>query len=181
MPATPQAHALALSFQYLRSFRLACSFNTSASSEDLCTFAYLKILDVLPTTPYQKQFEQAANNSTGLAIDDNDLKTLSTFLDLVNDNQPLDGGYGKYLMSMAAGNFPSGTLTEFEAALASDAFPGGSGGALWKAVVAELTDLSENLVPDECFTNVLQMKLGTALDTTGTKMQSIITTIAGLK
>jgi hypothetical protein len=180
MALSPQAYALATCFHYLRGFQTACSFNTNVPAMNLLTFANSKISDILPSAPYQNQFLVAATANTGILVSQSDLTANTLFLDLLNQYRPLKAYFGNYLMSLAAPPYPSDTLQAFELVLTSAAFPGGSGGSQWQAVVAGLTSASPNIVPPECLTANLQAKLANVMNVAGTSMSSVISTIAVL-
>jgi hypothetical protein len=178
MPTSPQGFALQTCFYYLHGFQAACSFNTNALAMDPLHFAKATIATVIPAA-YQNNFVQAATLNTGLPLNVADLAA-NTFLDLLNTYRPLQNYVGGYLQSLAAGPYPKGTLTTFNAALVSAAFPGGSKGAQWNAVNDGLTGKSPQIIPPSCFSPAQQAKVATALDAPGAVMSTVIALIAGL-
>ncbi|MGB9407774.1 MAG: hypothetical protein WCA89_09565 [Terracidiphilus sp.] len=178
MPTSPQGFALQTCFYYLHGFQTACSFNTNALAMDPIHFAKATIAAVIPTA-YQNNFVQSATLNTGLPLNTGDLAA-NTFLDLLNNYRNLQNYVGGYLQSLAAGTYPAGTLTTFNAALVSAAFPGGSKGAQWKTVQDGLTGNSPQIIPPSCYSQAQQIKVGIALDAPGTVMSTVIALIAGL-
>lgn len=180
MPSTSANNGVAQWFAYLKLFQSACSFNTSTVGITLLAFSKLKPSTVLVSANQQANFCLKAIGSTGIPISTTVLAAANNFLALLNQYFDLPTLVEVYLQNVAVVPYPTGTLTDFLNATAALAFPGGSGGQVWKAAVAGLISGAPPAIEPSCFSAALQAKVAGLVDTAGTEMGAISTLIAGL-
>lgn len=180
MPSNSASDGVAQWFAYLQLFQSACSFNTSTVGITLLAFSKLKPSTALVSANQQANFCLKAIGSTGIPVSTTVLTAADSFLALLNNYFDLPTLVEGYLQNMAVAPYPAGTLTDFLNATAANAFPGGSGGQMWKAAVAGLVSGAPPAIEPSCFSAALQVKVAGLVDTAGTEMGAVSTQIAGL-
>jgi hypothetical protein len=177
VPDSIQKKNLLRWFNSLHAFQSDVSpINTSVKSMDLLTFANTTITTVLPSSNEQNQFILNSKTSPGFDVSISDLTNYATFEALLDYFDPLPTFVGAYLQTVAAGNYPQGSLADFLNASISAAFPGGSSGSSWKVALGLLT----SAIPSVCFSATLQKAVATTVDDPSKKVSDLVNQIATL-
>ena len=162
---------------WLKIIQNDCNSGTT-NCMDKRTFANTTIVapNVLPTANEQNQFILQISNDLNIQVALSDLTTYPTFKALLDHFILLEMKVRQFLQALAAPPFPAGTLTAFDKAKTSAAFPGGSAGQQWQSASAALIQA----FPPECYTAADQAKAAAIVDDPAGLVSALVKQISAL-